>query len=233
MIKVAIMQPTYLPWIGYFALMDSVDIFVILDSVQFSKRSWQQRNMIKAHSGPIWLTIPVMTKGKRDQLIRGVNIDYSRKFPKNHIDILVQSYQKSPFFNEYADEIIKIMEQKKTSLSFLTIDLILLFRNLLNINTPISYSTELSPNGVKDEMLASLCYQLDANEYISPIGAKEYLDDSKFFRELNIGIKYFEYNHPKYNQINGEFAPYMSIVDLLFNAGKDSLSILRQGLKSE
>ena len=181
--NLAIMQPTYMPWIGYFALMDSVDNFVILDSVQFSRRSWQQRNKIKTHSGPIWLTIPVINKGKRDQLIREVKIDYSRKFPKNHIDILIQSYQKSPFFSEYADDIIKVIEHNKPSLSSLTIDLILHIRGLLNINTPITYSSEMSLRGVKDEMLAYICNELEANEYISPIGAKKYLDNSNFFSE--------------------------------------------------
>jgi len=229
--RIAIMQPTYLPWLGYFALMESVDIFVFLDSVQFSKRSWQQRNKIKTDSGPIWLTIPVSTKGKRNQLIREVNIDYSRKFPKNHIDLMIQSYQQSPFFNEYADEIFKVIEQKKLSLSSLTIDLIHLIRSFLSINTPIVYSTELTSIGVKDEMLASLCSELEANEYISPIGSKQYLNDSKFFKQLNIEIKYFEYNHPQYNQINGEFLPYMSVVDLLFNNGKESHLILKKGLQ--
>ena len=101
--KVAIMQSTYLPWVGYFALMKSVDVFIILDSVQFSKRSWQQRNQIKTESGAKWLTVPVISKGKKDQLIADVKIDYSSKFPESHINMIEQNYRKSPFFGDFSE----------------------------------------------------------------------------------------------------------------------------------
>ena len=135
--KVAIMQPTYIPWIGYFALMESVDVFIILDSVQFSKRSWQQRNQIKTESGAKWLTVPVISKGKKDQLISDVKIDYSNKFPESHINMIKQNYIKSKFFSNYSEELFNILRKKHKNLSSLSIDFILLIRDLLNIKTTI------------------------------------------------------------------------------------------------
>ncbi len=142
--KVAIMQPTYMPWIGYFALMESVDIFIILDSVQFSKRSWQQRNQIKTESGSKWLTVPVISKGKRSQLITDVEIDYFGKFPESHINMITQNYKKPPFFVDYSEDIFNILRKRHKHLSSLSIDLILLFCSVLNIDTKIRYSSEFT-----------------------------------------------------------------------------------------
>ena len=220
--KVAIMQPTYLPWIGYFALMKSVDIFIILDSVQFSKRSWQQRNQIKTESGPKWLTVPVISKGKRDQLISDVQIDYSAKFPESHINLIKQNYMKSKFFNNYSEDLFNIFRKKHKNLSSISIDLILLIRDLLNIETTIKYSSDFLTEGSKDELLAELCMHVGATEYISPPGSKVYLDDSNSFIKRNIPVKYFDYKHPNYPQSHGDFIQYMSVIDLLFSCGPES-----------
>lgn len=223
--KVAIMQPTYLPWVGYFALMKSVDIFIILDSVQFSKRSWQQRNQIKTESGPKWLTVPVISKGKMEQLITDVQIDHSNKFPENHINMIKQNYKKSKFFNNYSEDLFNILRKKHKNLSSLSIDLILLIRELLGIKTTIKYSSDFSTKGSKDELLAELCEHVGATEYISPPGSKVYLDKSVSFVRRNISVTYFDYKHIEYNQLHGGFAEYMSAIDLLFNYGPQSRNI--------
>jgi hypothetical protein len=225
--KVAIMQPTYLPWIGYFALMKSVDVFIILDSVQFSKRSWQQRNQIKTESGAKWLTVPVISKGKKDQLISDVKIDYSSKFPESHINIIKQNYRKSKFFSNYSEDFSNIFRKKHKNLSSLSIDLILLIRGLLDIKTTIKYSSDFVTKGSKDELLAELCKHIGATEYISPPGSKVYLDDSNAFAQMGILVKYFDYKHIEYAQLYGNFVQYMSIIDLLFNYGTESKDIIR------
>ena len=219
------MQPTYLPWIGYFAMMDSVDVFIILDSVQFSKRSWQQRNQIKTKSGAEWLTVPVISKGKKYQLISDVKIDYSNKFPESHINMIKQNYGKSTFFEEYSEDYFNILRKKNENLSRLSIDLILLIRDLLNIKTEIKYSSDFSTKGLKDELLAELCEHVGATEYISPPGSKVYLNDSDSFIKRKIPIKYFEYKHISYSQLHGEFIQYMSVIDLLFNHDTHSKTI--------
>jgi hypothetical protein len=215
--KVAIMQPTYLPWSGYFALMESVDIFIILDSVQFSKRSWQQRNQIKTESGSKWLTVPVISKGKKDQLISDVKIDYSGKFPENHINMIEQNYRKAPFFNDLSEIFFSTLRKRYEYLSYLSIDLILLIRGLLDIKTKIKYSSNFLTKGSKDELLAELCEHVGATEYVSPPGSKVYLDGSDSFNKRNILVEYFDYNHLDYPQLHGEFIQYMSVIDLLFN----------------
>ena len=221
--RVAIMQPTYLPWIGYFSLMKSVDVFIILDSVQFSKRSWQQRNQIKTESGPKWLTVPVISKGKREQLIADVQIDYSSgKFPESHINLIQQNYKKSKFFSNYSLDFFNILRKRHKNLSSLSIDLILLIKGMLDIKTTIKYSSDFVTKGSKDELLAELCEHVGATEYISPPGSKVYLDDSDSFLKKNISVKYFDYKHPKYKQINGDFLSYMSVIDLLFNCGPEN-----------
>jgi len=221
--RVAIMQPTYLPWIGYFSLMKSVDVFIILDSVQFSKRSWQQRNQIKTESGPKWLTVPVISKGKREQLITDVQIDYSSgKFPESHVNLIQQNYKKSKFFSNYSHDFFNILRKRHKNLSSLSIDLILLIKGMLDIKTTIKYSSDFVTKGSKDELLAELCEHVGATEYISPPGSKVYLDDSDSFLKKNISVKYFDYKHPKYKQINGDFLSYMSVIDLLFNCGPEN-----------
>lgn len=221
--RVAIMQPTYLPWIGYFSLMKSVDVFIILDSVQFSKRSWQQRNQIKTQSGSKWLTVPVISKGKREQLISEVKIDYSsNKFPDSHINIIQQNYKKSKFFSSHSQALFNILRKKHKNLSSLSIDLILLIRELLDIKTTIKYSSDFVTEGSKDELLVELCEHVEATEYISPPGSKVYLDNSDLFFKKNISVKYFNYIHPEYKQINGDFLSYMSVIDLLFNCGTEN-----------
>ena len=217
------MQPTYLPWIGYFSLMKSVDVFIILDSVQFSKRSWQQRNQIKTESGPKWLTVPVISKGKREQLITDVQIDYSSgKFPESHVNLIQQNYKKSKFFSNYSHDFFNILRKRHKNLSSLSIDLILLIKGMLDIKTTIKYSSDFVTKGSKDELLAELCEHVGATEYISPPGSKVYLDDSDSFLKKNISVKYFDYKHPKYKQINGDFLSYMSVIDLLFNCGPEN-----------
>lgn len=229
MTRVAIMQPTYLPWIGYFGLMRSVDLFILLDSVQFTRRSWQQRNQIKTANGPLWLTVPVLSKGKRDQLITEVEIDRSRDFPSSHLKALEMSYRKSPHFGAYGQEFFSLMGADNHYLVELTIGMILRIRDVLGIATPVRRASEFEPTGAKAELLASLCDQVEASEYVSPPGSKDYLDESDAFARRGIPLSYFEFTHPEYPQRFGDFVPYMSVVDLLFNCGADSLSVIEKG----
>jgi len=229
--KVAIMQPMYLPWIGYFGLMNTVDIFVFLDSVQFSKQSWQQRNRIKTPNGTMWLTVPVLSKGKSGQLISEVAVDL-RGFQRKHRCTIEQSYKRTQYFNAYATALFEILEQKNTLLSELNISLILYLKNAFGINAKIVLASEIArdPSWDKVEYLMNICNELNATEYHSPVGSKEYLSGSiNLFREAGISIKYNEFLHPEYSQQHGEFIPYLSAVDLLFNEGPKSLDIIKSG----
>lgn len=220
------MQPTYLPWSGYFGLMQSVDVFVLLDTVQFARRSWQQRNQIKTERGVQWLSVPVLSKGKREQLILDVEIDKSSKFAAKHRRSVEISYAKTPFFKEYEGMILPLLDNENPLLADLNIALILRLKALLGINTPVVRASTLSGIGTKAELLASLCRQLAATCYVSPPGAKEYLNASDAFDRIGVPVRYFAYAHPEYPQPFNGFIPYMSTIDMLFNCGERSLTLI-------
>ena len=229
--SIAIMQPTYIPWVGYFALMDRVDEFVFLDSVQFERRSWQQRNRIKGSGGEIMLTVPVQ-KAPRDQLrICDVKIDYTSKFVYKHITALQHTYGKAPFFKDYKEIVFDVLNKKPSLLADLNIDIIKRTAKALCIETPMVRSSELSSTGSKDELLYNICCEMNAQVYVSPPGSKEYLDNSIFFKEGAFPLVYHKYTPPPYHQSFGDFVPYMTIIDLLFNVGPKSLEIVRSGLE--
>ncbi len=230
MTRVAIMQPTYLPWIGYFALMDSVDLFIFLDDVQFSRRTWQQRNQIKTSQGIQWLSIPVSSKGKREQRIMDVEIDEVSKFPNDHIKAIKLNYQKCRFYHEYSTGLFDIYERRTSNkLIDLTIPLIGFFTEKLGIKTPILRSSSIESSGSKADLLASICMEVGATEYVSPPGSKVYLDESDAFAKCGIFQSYFSFRHPSYPQANGEFVSNMAVIDLIFNCGSESLNIIRNG----
>lgn len=227
--RVAIMQPTYLPWSGYFGLMRSVDLFIFLDSVQFARRSWQQRNQIKTANGPQWLTIPVLAKGKRDCLISEMEIDQAVKFTEKHKKSIELNYKKTPYFKTIAPELLPYIDSSVRQLADLTIGLTLCMRDLLGITVPVLRSSELQGEGSKAELLASLCEEVGATEYIAVPGSRNYLEMSDAFLKIGISVRYFEFNHPQYSQMFGGFSPYMSCIDMLFNCGAQSLSLIDSG----
>ncbi len=230
MTRVAIMQPTYLPWSGYFGLMNDVDIFIYLDSVQFSRRSWQQRNQIKTSNGPTWLSIPVLKKGKRDQLIHEVEIDHSASFSESHVRSMVLNYKKSIFFDDYSGGIFSRIRNTNSSLCEYNIEIIKYISDILEIKTKTIRSSELNSSGKKADLLAAICQEVGATEYISVPGSSDYLDKSDAFIDAGIPVSYFNYIHPEYPQLFGEFLPYMSVIDMLFNCGSQSSTIIQNGI---
>ena len=224
------MQPTYLPWIGYFGLMMSVDLFIILDNVQFAHRSWQQRNQIKTHQGVNWLTVPVLIKGKRDQLIRNVLIDNTINFKKKHKASIQLAYKNSPFFNEFSPILFASIDNEYENLLQLNYSLLICLSNFIGLEKKVIFASQLQSRGTQAELLAFICSQVGATEYISPPGSKEYIEQSSAFSEIGIDVSYFDYTHPEYSQNFGPFVPYMSVIDLIFNMGPESKSIIFSGL---
>ena len=225
--RVAIMQPTYLPWSGYFGLMQTVDVFILLDSVQFARRSWQQRNQIKSMHGPQRLSVPVLSKGLRNQLIYEVKMDKSSGFAVKHRRSIEASYVKTPYFLKYADALLPLLEHNSPLLVDMTIALIQKLRGLLGIETLLLRASELDGVGTKADLLASLCEQIGATTYISPPGSKAYLEATDVFAKIGIAMQYYEFKHPVYPQLFGDFAPHMSVIDMLFNCGERSAMLIK------
>ena len=227
MTNVAIMQPTYLPWSGYFGLIESVDIFVILDNVQFAKRSWQQRNQIKTPTGAVWLSVPVFSKGKREQTIQVTRINKDDDFSIRHKRSIELNYKKSKFFAKEYEDIFKLINSNELYLSELNIKLIKYFCKRLKIKTQIIRSKDINLTGKKAELLCSICKELNADNYISPPGSRDYLEASNSFRDANINVNYYLFQHPIYSQLWGKFLPYMSVIDMIFNCGDESINLIK------
>lgn len=213
-----VMQPTYLPWLGYFNLIEKSDVFVFLDHVQFSKQSWQQRNKIRDKNGEIILTIPVTHNKTKDTLIKDVEIDLIRNPLIKHFKSIENNYRKSKNYNIIIEEFYKIYTFEYRKLIDLNIDLIKLGCKLKNIQTNFIYSSELNISGQKVEMLIDICNKVGADNYLSPLGSKIYIDENNIFDENNIKLTYQNYEHPEYNQINyPDFISHLSFIDHLFN----------------
>lgn len=229
--SIAIMQPTFLPWIGYFALIDRVDKFVFLDNVQFDRRSWQQRNQIKTPNGPQWLVVPVQSKGMRNQKIEDVIIQYEGSDPLEKIIRSIEhNYKKTPYYKDFSQDLFAVFSRKPEKLSDLNKSIISFFCKSFGIAEKFTDASSLPAEGKKAGLLADICEKCNANEYVSPPGSKDYLDESESFEEKKIPVIYHTYTHPTYRQSYGEFVPYMCAADLLFNEGQDSLRIIREGV---
>jgi len=223
---VAIMQPTYIPWIGYFGMISLVDIFVFYDDVQFEKQSWQQRNKIVDTKGSeIWLSIPVFRNF--GQTINVAKIDHSTNWRKSHLKSIVQSYSKAPYFDQYCNYITEFYDNEWALLGDYNIHIIKQIVDLIGLPKPtfIKSSTISGITGSKTDRLISLLGILGADQYITVPGTKAYLEKDKFAQK-GIDLAWYEFPHPKYTQIGHEFIPYLSIVDLLFNAGPESGNII-------
>lgn len=226
-----IMQPTYLPWLGYFDLMDQADVFIFLDSVQFEKRSWQQRNRIKTRDGEHMLTISVKSKGKFHQKINDVKIDQTVNFVNDHLKAISYSYAKANYFKTYFPQLEAILLKKHIYLIDMNNDLVKWLRKTLGIKTKLIRSSDLAVSGTKAQLLLNICQELKCDNYLSAPGAKVYLGEGKMFTKQAIMFSYHEYVHPFYHQLHGRFIPYLSTIDLLFNEGMKSLPIIRSGRK--
>jgi hypothetical protein len=231
-LKIAINQPTYLPWMGYFDLADQVDLFVILDNVQFAKQSWQQRNRIRGGNGLQWLTIPVVFRGRLGQLIKDVEIR-DTEFASDHIRAIELAYRRAPFFSEYFPSLRHGVEQLRNgSLLNLNAGLIVWALETLKIRTPLVFASSLGVNGKRTELLAKICEAVGATEYLSPMGSAEYLvTEQEVLRRRGIDIWFQNYQHPQYQQVFMPFEPFASVIDLIFNCGEKAAEIMRSGRK--
>jgi hypothetical protein len=228
--KLAISQPTFLPWIGYFALLAKVENFIFLDDVQFEKRSWQQRNFIQLNSQAHLITVPVKTKGKYKQKISDVEINDFKEILKIKNKIL-HAYKKTKYFNDYYQGISNIFDTSEKFLIDLNIKLIKFFSKELKINVKFHLSSSYKIQSNKENLIFDLCKKVNCNEYITTIGSQKYLDKFKKVPGTNIKISYFGFDDIKYFQNNNGFIPKLSVLDLLFNEGQNSIKIIEQGFK--
>jgi hypothetical protein len=218
------MQPTYLPWIGYFDLIKICDLFVFLDDVQFSKRSWQQRNKILNNENISTLTVPVFTKNRFHQKINETKINNIENWKKKHLSSIIFNYAKHEYFKEFFELYQKELIKDYEILSKLNISLIKTITNYLNINCNFELSSNFGLHKNKEDKIIEILKITNAKEYISAPGAIDYLGDGKNIIKCGFKFKYRNYKIKEYSQKNlKNFIPNLSIIDLIFNHGKNSI----------
>lgn len=229
--RIAIMQPGYLPWLGFFELMASSDILVIYDDVQFVKHSWQNRNRIKNVGGAQFLTIPVLIRGKNRPKINEVLIAEDVLWRRKHLKSISYNYCKAKYFDEIFPIIEKGLQLKTNKLLDINMFFIREIAKYLNINTQIALSSDFGITaGGTVERVINICKYFNATHfYNGPKGKELYKDEKEDFAKQGIVLEIQEYQHPEYPQLFGEFIPYLSVIDLLFNRGKHSLEIILSG----
>jgi len=224
--KVAILQSNYIPWKGYFDMIAAVDEFILYDDMQYTRRDWRNRNQIKTPQGGQWLTVPVKAKGKFDQSIRQTEID-GDEWRDLHWKALSLNYRRARYFSEVVEFIEPLYQNSYRTISELNRAFIEALCVYLEITTKISNSWDYQLIEGKTERLSNLCQQAGATQYISGPSAKDYIDPI-IFSDAGIALTWFNYEgYPEYPQLWGDFSHGVSILDLLFNCGKDSPNYMR------
>ena len=227
MTRVCIHQPDFLPWLGFFQRLNSCDIFIVLDTVQFIRRGWQHRDKIKTAAGAAWLTVPVHKKGRYDQLIRDVEIQDGPEWQDNHLKTLQAAYGKSPYFDPLRAAITDIYARDHRLLMALNMDFISYVCAYLGIKVTIRKASDLGVEGKSTELLVGLTQAVDGDVYLTGQGSRDYLDES-LFESAGIRVEWQNFSHPVYLQQHGDFIPNLSAIDALMNCGPETRNLIRQ-----
>ncbi|MCL2539189.1 MAG: WbqC family protein [Oscillospiraceae bacterium] len=221
--SVAMLQSNYIPWKGVFDLIHRVDVFVFYDDVQFTKRDWRNRNRIPTANGEIWLTVPVLTGGKRAQLICETAIDADANWQQKHYKTLTLNYAKAPFldsFNQLLQDFY--LDNRWENLSEMNIYMTKYICEILGIKTEFVNAKDLNAAGSKDgEKVIKICKTLGCERFINGPSSRAFMDEEKF-RTAGVKLEYMKYEYPEYSQLYPPFNHQVSVLDLLFMTGPDA-----------
>jgi hypothetical protein len=221
-------QPVYLPWLGLFHKIALADKFIFFDRVQYVPKDWISRNQIKGPQGAVMLTVPALRKGYLEKKIADIEINNELPWARKHWKTILLSYGKSPYFKQYADFFEDIYNKPWTLLADLNFTMLHWFLVTLGIKTALEKAGSYTFEGAKSDLVLDMCVKLDAHVYIFGALGKDYADHDAF-TQAGVTPVFQDYHHPTYKQLHGDFLPYMSIIDLLFNEGPHSLDILMSG----
>lgn len=231
--KIGILQPSYLPWLGYFEQIYQSDIFIIYDDVQYDKHGWRNRNRIKTAHGAQWLSVPVYISFDKHPVIHEVKINNSSNWRRKHLESIRQSYSKAPFFLKIFPFFEQAYSQEWDYLVDLDIHLIQKLIECLRMShKKIVRSSDINIQGNRIERLIAICKAFNADIFYEGAAGKYYIRKEDFIAQ-GIQIEFQDYKHPVYRQLYGDFIPYLSVVDLIFNHGHESLAILANQKESE
>jgi hypothetical protein len=225
--KLAIHQPHYLPWLGYLAKWAAADAFVFLDTVQYEKNGWQNRNRIKTAAGPRWLTVPV--HARLGTPIDAVAVDVAQPWRERHLRAIEDAYGKAPHLDRHREALQRLFATSWERLVPLAVATAEWLARAVGIATPVWLASTLDVTGRDPTArLVGICRALGADTYLAGRDAARYMDAGAF-ESAGIRVEYQDYRHPEYAQLHGEFAPFLSGLDLLLTHGDEALGILRGG----
>jgi len=222
-----ILQPSYIPWRGYFHQIKKADLFIFYDDVQYDKHGWRNRNRIKTQQGCQWVTIPVYSKGvvEKGLPINQVKINWSENWNEKHWRSIQQAYSKAPYFDRLAPLLEPFYLQHTEFLADFTIDLTIAIARQLGIqHTRFMRSSELHVEGTRTDRLIAVLKSVGATHYISGPSARDYIEEDKF-NLAGIGLEYMQYHYPEYPQLYPPYDPFVSIIDLLCMTGPKAGSL--------
>jgi hypothetical protein len=223
------MQPGYIPWLGFFELMHNCDAFVLLDDVQYTHKDWRSRNRIRTKEGCMWLTVPVLTKGRAAQKIADVKINNTYPWRDKHFNALTVNYRRSKYYKQYMGFFEQIYKRDWDFLVDLDIEIINFMAGEFDIKTPVIRSSSLPASGSGGNThILEICNKLGADELYDSARAKAFID-TELFKNSGIKLIFQDYKHPIYAQVYKPFMPHMSALDLLFNEGSMGRDIMLTG----
>lgn len=212
-------QPAYLPWLGYFEKIARSDVFVYLDTVQFEKNSFINRNRLKTPQGVKWLTVPVKLKGHIDSNLMETQIDDAQPWRIKHLKTIEMNYRKAPFFLVRFPALQNLILEPEQLLSEMCWQQLMFWLSELNITTKVVRSSELAVNSSKSDLVLDLCKYFEADHYLSGAFGRDYLDELAFTAS-GVKVEYQNFKHPVYSQLWGEFEPYLSVLDYWMNCSE-------------
>ncbi len=223
---VAIHQPNFLPWLGYFYKIVESDFFVLLDNVQYSKNSFINRNKVKTPQGDLWLTVPVKANRLSELLIKDVQVSDHMDWRRKHLRTLEMNYGRAIFFNQLYDKIERTYYKTDwNNLCMANISFLRMVLRELGLERRLIRASELSVEGSGTQLLINITEKLGGTIYLSGYGGGKYQQED-LFKKAGITLQCYDFRHPTYSQLWGDFIPNLSIIDLLFNCGSESLDIL-------
>jgi len=221
--QVAILQSNYIPWKGYFDIIRASDEFVIYDEAQYTKHDWRNRNLIKTQSGPKWMAIPILSKGKLGQRIDEAKVA-SRTWAKDHWRTLVHNYSRAPFFEQYAATFEQAYNDaaNEDRLSPINRGFLELVCKILNIQARLTSSLDYPTSGPATARVVEMCRMAGATSYLSGPNARNYLQEQEF-KDAGVELKWMDYSgYPEYPQLFPPFEHQVSVLDLIFNVGPEA-----------
>lgn len=225
-VSLAVLQPSYLPWLGYLEQMASVDHFVFLDDVQFDKNGWRNRNRILVHGAPHWLTVPV--RPKSSTLLKDISIVGDSRWAVKHLETIRHAYRRSPGTKELLVFLEAIFAKNYERLCDLNVDLLRAIHTKCGFQSELHLNSQLQLGGERTERLVRLCEHFGVSEYLTGQAAREYLDE-RAFEAIGVTVQWHEFRFPSYPQPSPTFVPFLSMVDAVCAIGFDGVSLAFRG----